>query len=467
MRLSQFTIVTCVGSVNNDVVTSRRELTDAETLSVLGRCFRLLQDHRRPSRSVPPPSASSNQGSPTTFLGRFLTKPVFEKIKHRITKLDHNLFDVIWPAVKKLPDNKNAIEAVEEDFNGGVVAPDYYAYTVFEEFTLPLIKDLHCINIYSDFQKHPESLFLPKPNPNEIDSETPYIFVNLNIDPPGKNILAGTIECSRNLEAFELPLNMNVGQLEMVERHLTTIFLSDEFTKVMNYVKIRTEEKAGTYYTMNEVLETPSEIRAILAASGLLIPLADSSELDDDKRLHGKHWSYGRGVFLSHDGNLAVWINVQDHIRVLTCTSHHHPAEVGYAYSIISRVMLHLGENLKYRWDDKLGYLSARPSFLGNSLHFSITINLPYLSKDPEHLKHLCTVRGLNHRETHSPEIVRIGNYQSLGVTELQTFHDYTTAVGNIIQLEKDLAMQNSMHIAEMFVNIFRRKRSNLVDANI
>lgn len=454
--------------VNNDVWSSRRDLTDGDILLLLERCFQLLQDNRLRSANKPPPSASANEGPPSSFLGRFLTRPIFDRIKYRVTKLDHNLFDVIWPAVKKLPNNKNAINAVEEDFNGGIVAPDYYAYPVFEEFLLPLIKDLHCINMYSDLQIHPESLFLPitLKKEDEVDFEPSYLPLNLDLDPPGKYILNGTIECSRNLDEFELPLNLNIGQLECVEKALTNIVLSEDFTKLFFPSNPDPDEKIGVYYTMNEVLENPSEIRTILAASGLLIPLCDSKEIDDDQRLHGRHWPYGRGVFITHNHNLAVWINVQDHVRIMTCTTHNNPAEIGKAYSILALTMIHFGEKLKYKWDEKLGHLSARPSFLGNSLRINMTLNVPYLSKDSENLKNICTVRGLNHRETLTPEMIRVGNYQSLGLTELQTFYDYTTAVSNILQLEKDLAMQNSMHIAEMFVNIFRKKRSSLVDGN-
>lgn len=455
--------------VNNDKWSSRRDLCDGDVLLLLERCFQLLQDTRLRSASGPPPSASANEGPPSSFLGRFLTRPAFERVKLRSTKLDHNLFDVIWPAVKKLPNNKNAIDVVEEDFNGGIVAPDYYAYPVFEEFLQPLIKDLHCINMYSDLQTHPESLFLPISlnKENEPDSEPTYLPITLDLDPPSKYVLAGTIECSRNLDEFELPLNLNVGQLESVERLVTNILLSDYFTKLFLPNSTDPDEKIGVYYTMNEVLENPSEIRAVLAASGLLIPLCDSKEIDDDQRLHGKHWPYGRGVFVAYNHNLAVWINVQDHVRVMTCTSHDHPGEIGKAYSLLALTMIHFSEKLKFRWDEKLGHLSARPSFLGNSLHINLTLNVAYLGKDPDSLKNICTVRGLNHRETVSPEVIRVGNYQSLGLTELQTFYDYTTAVSNILQLEKDLALQNSLHIAEMFVNIFRKKRSSLVDANI
>lgn len=271
------------------------------------------------------------------------------------------------------------------------------------------------------------------------------------------------MDCTRNLLEYELPKYMNVSQLENVERLITSVLLNEDTAKAL-YPNASEEDIAekgsGVYYTMNEVLEDPSEARVVLASKGLLIPLWNIPESD---RLHGKHWPYGRGVFLSNGNNLAVWINVLDHIRIVTCTSHTKPGNIGKIYSRVCRLINVLDKNLQLRFDEKLGYLSARPSVLGNTLQFNLALRFPHLIKEPDNLRHLCTTRGLTYnRNTNTSDVVRIGNRQCLGITELQLFDDFATAVANILQLEKDLAMSNSLHIAAMFVNIFRKKK--LVD---
>jgi arginine kinase len=119
----------------------------------------------------------------------------------------------------------------------------------------------------------------------------------------------GTLDCTRNLLDYELPKSLNVNQLETVERLVTTVLLSDDVARALypNASEDDLAEGCGVYYTMNEVLEDPSEARVVLASNGLLIPLWNIPESD---RLHGKHWPYGRGVFISNGSNLAVWINV-------------------------------------------------------------------------------------------------------------------------------------------------------------
>ncbi|XP_053609820.1 uncharacterized protein LOC128674871 isoform X2 [Plodia interpunctella] len=443
--------------IPEDRVSSRRALDTPEALDTLERCYRLLAS-ARPVRT--PLSASSNRATPPLVLGRFLKRSIFEIIKHRTTKLDHDLFDVIWPAVKKLPDNRNIIQTVEEDFPGGITAPDYYVYEVFHEFLLPLIKDLHNINVNSDLQIHPQSDFA------KIQSTTSASepLVELNIDTNDEFVLSGTIECSRNLNGFELPLNLKVGKLETIERIITTILLQDDFAKFSEQSNPESDQKGGTYYTLNEVLEKPSEICAALASSGLLIALCDREEIDDCTRLHGRHWPYGRGVFVTDDKTIAIWINVHDHLRVLVSTPTDSPGEIGLPFSKMSFIMSHLHQRLDFVWDPKLGHLSSRPTFLGAGIRFSLIINFPGLSKDSDNMKHLCAMRGLQYRETLSADIVRISNYQCLSTTETNCFNDFSTASSNLLHLEKDLSLQNSAHIATMLTNIFRRKRSSLAD---
>lgn len=273
--------------------------------------------------------------------------------------------------------------------------------------------------------------------------------------------IVGVLDVTRNLRAFELPKTLNHAQLELVERIVTTILLSKETAKVLypHTPEKEIEDKGtGTYYTMNEVLEEPSEARVALACNGLLIPLWN---IPDSETMHGPCWPYGRGVFISNGANLAVWINVLDHIRIVTCSPHTNPGSIGLIFSRISRLMTVLERHLNFYFDEKLGYLSARPSCIGNTLQFTLTVQLPHLIKEPDNLRHLCGVRGLTfHRNTSTTYVVRIGNQQSLGLTEIESFQTFTTAVANILQLEKDLALSNSMHIAATFLNIFKRKKA-------
>lgn len=448
-----------------DIYSSRRELNEPETLAILERCFRLLIGARHGTT----PKSAGNSG---TLIGRCLKRPTFDHIKHRVTRMDHNLFDVIWPAFKKY-DNSNynskassaysvISNTTDEDESLSVVAPDYESYIVFAEFFDPLIRDIHCVTASGDLPDHPLPRFFYEDEEGEeshdtLDEVTVSAINAYDLDPPAKYVQAGVIECCRNLENYTFPLTLTVNQLEEVEQEITNELMSQEISAMI--AEGSSEDEAGSYFTLNEILDQPSPIRAQLAAAGLLLPITDF-ELHDDKRLHGKHWPYGRGVYVASAGDLAIWVNVQDHLRVVSRTSDTRPGLIGHAYARMAKLMMVFDSKLKFKRDKKLGFLSARPCAIGNTLRFNVIIKFPELSKEFDNLKHLCVVRGLSIRETVKRDTVRIGNQQSLSITELQTLQDFSRAVLNVLALEKELSINNSLKIATLIAGLFRKRNS-------
>lgn len=426
-------------------MSARRDLDDAEMLNILDRCYRLLQGRR--DSTCKPGTAKPGEQSPiaTSLLAKHLKRPVYEATKRRLTALDHNLYDIIWPSVKKLPPNVHA--PIYFDFPLGIAAPDHLAYAVFQELFTPLLKEAHCLDAASEISQPPPAYLAAADGSDQ--------YFDYDLDSSGKWITSGAIEITRNLDYYHFPRCLTIGQLEEVERELTIELMKPD-------LMIReTDEDTGEagYYTLNEVLDEGSYIRAWLEVNGLMIPLYN---LDDSERLHGHHWPYGRGVYINAHRDTAAWINVLDHLRVIVKTPAYKPGNIGDAYAKISRISFELGRRLSFKHGPALGFLSCRPSCVGNTLRFRLNVRLSHLGKQRAQLLKLCVVRGLTIGDDingTSP----LGNQQCLGVTEPQTFEDYATAVSNILQLEKDLAMHNSLHIAQLFVSIFRRKKSGLI----
>ncbi|XP_052896551.1 uncharacterized protein LOC128303593 [Anopheles moucheti] len=463
--------------VPDDLHSARRPLDDVDTLTTLERCFKIIHEPiddlvrsvGLPTNSVPG-SASSLRVLITSYLARFLKRSVFDKVKKRQTRLDHNLFDVIWPAMKKATKEKR----LDEDLNVGIVMPDYDVFVVFQEFLVPMIKDIHCMEATQPFMPHPAMQYFPRYAINGQQSETGAIAafsnngnilrenpdsIQLNLDTSGKYITGCVIECARNLDAYEFPLNLGIAQLEQVERVITSRVLSMDFVRAIG------ETELGTYYSMNEILENPSEIRTILATNGLLIPLLDHTDpyqTAESIAINGRYWPYGRGVYVSVDTGLVVWVNTQDHLRLLCCTDSKDSASIGAAYSKIGRAMNYLEEWIQFKHSYFLGNLLSRPSFLGTGLKFTLTLVLPHLCKEQENLRHLCVVRGLHLFTDEDLPSVRMCNMRSLAQTEWQLFQDFSSAITNVVALEKELSMSNSLHIAATLLRIFRKKKHSL-----
>lgn len=448
-----------------DKYSARRDVTEPEILTALERCFRILAGSR--CGSLPNTPAKAGR-----LLSRCLKRPVFDRLKHRVTCMDHNLIDVIWPALRKHeklnPSDINSFSVsrppsaiYEDDFTVNVVAPDYESYIVFQEFFDPLIREIHCLTATGDLPDHPGPSFFSMSDKERVDNieNSAKLIQGSDLDSSGRYIISGVIECCRNMGKYPLPLNLTINQLENSEREITSVLMRQELTGLL--AEGSSEDEPGTYYTLIEVLERPSDVRVRLAAAGLLSPITDTEDLDP-KRLHGKHWPYGRGVYLAAAGNLAIWVNVQDHIRVICSTSEAKPGKLGKIYVRMAKLMSVMDQRLIFTRDKKLGFLSSRPNCVGNTLRIHLGMKFPTLSKDPSNLKHLCIARGLECKETIRRSIFIISNQQSLSITELQTLQDFCRAALNVLSVEKEMTLNNnSLKIANVISSIFRKRKSS------
>uniref|UniRef100_A0A1B0G1F3 Uncharacterized protein n=1 Tax=Glossina morsitans morsitans TaxID=37546 RepID=A0A1B0G1F3_GLOMM len=448
--------------VPHDFHSSRRSLDDEDVAQILDRCFDVIQDSRKVwsgsnasalSHRKPLSGASSMQLVITSYLSRFLKPSVYEKIKRRQTRLDHNLFDVIWPALRKTSKER----LLEEDINCGVIAPDFDIYVVFQEFMVPLIKDMQCMAVNSDFKPHPRIAYFPTEDGERLNTAR-FLF-----DDEANLVIRCTVECSRNLDNYELPLNLTVGQIEQVERCIMSKLFNEEF------VKIAQEPEPGNYYTLTEVLEENSDVYQILEEYGLLIPFLDTRDVIQAAEcnvFHGHLWPYGRGVYISASNRLALWLNCQEHLRVIATSTLKDPNDMGSVYTRIGRTVTYLEQRLHFKESFLLGYLQARPSYLGTGLKVTTILTLPNLMKEMDNLRHLCAVRGLHLTTSNSNDKIQVCliNMRSMGAMEYEIFQDYCTAVTNILALEKDMSLSNSKHIALMLLKIFRRKKTRGIE---
>lgn len=449
-------------TVPDDLHSARRELQDGEISRTLERCFSVIAEsgkllsgstasalsHRKPL------SASALQLSVTSYLSRFLKRAVYEKIKRRQTRLDHNLFDVLWPAMRKT----SKLRHLEEDINCGIIAPDFDVFVVFQEFLVPFLKDMHCLSIDADFKPHPQLAYFPMDNGERLNTAA-FVY-----DDESLLVTRCIVEASRNLDQLELPLNLTIGQIEQAER----VMMGKIFTA--NFAEAIGETESGSYYTLTELLEANSEVASMLSNLGLMIPLLDTKDLvqaAESTAFNGSLWPYGRGVYVNSAQNMAVWLNCQEHLRVISSSSAKEPADMGAAYTRVGRAISYLETQLHFKESYLLGYLQSRPAFLGTGLKMTTIVKLPNLMKELDNLRHLCSVRGLSMITNRLSKLtVRLINMQSMGIVEYVLFQDYCTAVTNILSLEKDMSLTNSKHIATMLVKIFKRKKNSIVDRN-
>lgn len=174
-------------SVQDDTVSARKDLDDQDMIALLDRCYNVIQGRRTSLTSNSSAITTATYTSQSPLLSKHLKKPLFDAIHLRMTKLDHNLYDLIWPSVKKLPTDLTFRTALEQDFPLGIVIPDLYAYKVFAELLEPIIKDYNNQDLHFEQSPQPRSDFV-----EEIDTEKMTSFSSdLDLDSQARWIITG------------------------------------------------------------------------------------------------------------------------------------------------------------------------------------------------------------------------------------------------------------------------------------
>ncbi|KAG8284015.1 hypothetical protein J6590_003707, partial [Homalodisca vitripennis] len=415
----------------DDTVSARRENDDVEKLNTLERCFKLIQD-------------PFNDLSESSLLRQFLTEDVFSRYKSLLTRSDHSLLDLIRPGMKQIFEKSNS------STESPIVLPDYESFVVFQDLVTPTIRALNGLDPFGPPEPHPKSVFWSE----EIDDT----FESQSIDPSGKILQSCSVECSRNLKDLNFPRTFTLKNLEDTEAAISTVlsqfYSSNDFEDFSSlHEDTNLEDTNGVYCTLNEILEPENEIYKQLEVQNLLEPdLFRKSKKE-------KHWPNGRGVHIWPEISAACWINVQEHIKIKCSLGEDAKGRIGVIFKRLSKLVHHLEENFEFERDEFLGYLATDPQLVGNGMKFHAVLKLPHLGTDLLDLQQLCRVRGLLVESLEGKDEFHLSNRQTLGITELATFREFSRAVSNIVELEKSTAKVEALNLSKAIMNFLTRKK--------
>ena len=91
-----------------------------------------------------------------------------------------------------------------------------------------------------------------------------------------------------------------------------------------------------------------------------------------------RDWPSGRGVFMNRAKTFLVWINEEDHLRIISMEP---GADVASVFERLTRGAAFLEKFITFNRNDHLGYITSCPSNLGTGLRASVHIKLPKLLK--------------------------------------------------------------------------------------
>lgn len=210
-----------------------------------------------------------------SLLKKYLTNEVLQLLKGVITKNDVNLWDCTQSGLTHC------------DSSVGVYAGDLESYDDFKPLFDPIIMDYH-----GQLENQDEVLHKPSDwgNVEEI----------LNIDPEKKYIKSTRIRIARNIEGFAFFQKLSEQQFVEIE------------TKIKDVLVTLENDIAGTYTPVNEMTE---EVFNDLVNRHLIFKKGN-----EFLRTAGcyRFWPSGRGTFYNSAETFLVWVNEEDHLRIIS-----------------------------------------------------------------------------------------------------------------------------------------------------
>lgn len=361
------------------------------------------------------------------FMAEFLREnpAVYHKLKNKKTSMGVTFADCIKTGV----DNKGHpfIKTV------GATAGDEESYELFRDFFDPVTA-----------ARHPgyDPRTMTQPTNLKIDELS-----KTDIDPDCKYVLTTRVRTGRSVRNFRLPPAISFEERRKLE------------TLVVKGLMNMKGDLKGDYYPLNgsrsygpKPTGMTKDKEAELRSMGNLFQEPDSTLLLASGM--GRHWPDGRGVFHNEAKNLFVWVNEEDHLRIVSMQgSRTKPSPEGKnirevtarfirACAEVQTVLKEGGSDFMH--NPRLGWVLTCPSNLGTGLRAGTMVNLPILSARPE-WKKLLGKMGLQCRGTGGVDSGSTGgtwdvsNSDRIGKGEVDLVNTLIEGAAQLVKWEKAL----------------------------
>ncbi|XP_061115753.1 creatine kinase S-type, mitochondrial-like [Conger conger] len=370
-------------------------------LSQAGDCLSAAE-----RRKMYPPSADyPDLRKHNNCMAAALTPGIYAHLRDRVTPNDWTLDQSIQTGV----DNPGHpfIKTV------GMVAGDEESYEVFADLFDPVIKIRH--NGYDPrTMTHPTDLDSSKITSGMFDE---------------RYVLSSRVRTGRSIRGLSLPPACSRSERREVERVAV---------QALSGLK---GDLSGRYYSLGEM--TDEEQQRLIDEHFLfdkpVSPLLTAAGMARD-------WPDARGIWHNNEKNFLIWINEEDHTRIISMEKGGNMKRVFERFcrglQEVERLIMERG--WEFMWNEHLGYILTCPSNLGTGLRAGVHVRLPNLSKDPRFKKILDNLR-LQKRGTGGVDTAAVGdtfdisNNDRLGKSEVELVQLVIDGVNYLIECEKRL----------------------------
>lgn len=189
-----------------------------------------------------------------------------------------------------------------------------------------------------------------------------------------KYVLSSRIRTGRSIVGFRLPPAIHKDEREKLENVIITA--SKDFTG----------EFAGWYKGLYDMTDAEHEtfIKEHIMFDKPVSPLLIESGMARD-------WPSGRGMYANNDRTFILWVNEEDHLRIVSMQKGGNMKQV-FTRWCEGLKTLEDGikkQGFKYMYHPHLGYILTCPSNLGTGVRCGVHLKIPLLSAHKD-FKNIC-----------------------------------------------------------------------------
>lgn len=155
-----------------------------------------------------------------------------------------------------------------------------------------------------------------------------------------------------------------------------------------------------------------------------------------------RFWPSGRGIYHNDDKTFLVWVNEEDHLRIISMQM---GGDLGAVFRRLVTGVNDIEKRLPFSHHDRLGFLTFCPTNLGTTVRASVHIKVPKLAANKAKLEEVASkynlqVRGTRGEHTEAEGgIYDISNKRRMGLTEFDAVKEMYDGIAELIKIEKEL----------------------------
>jgi len=345
------------------------------------------------------------------WMAKVLTKEMYAKLKERKTSSGYTIDHVIQTGVDN-PGHPFIMTV-------GCVAGDEESYETFKEFFDPIIEGRHAG--YKPTDTHKTCL-----DPSKI----------VGADFDMKYVLSSRCRTGRSIRGYSLPPWCNRAERKKVESIVSEALnrLGGEFQGQYFPLKGMTEEEQEQHIADHFLFDKP--VSPLLTCAGM-----------------ARDWPEGRGIWFNKAKNFLVWINEEDHIRVISMQKDGNMKQVFTRWcdglNLFEAEIKKAGH--EFMWNQHLGYVLTCPSNLGTGVRCGVHVKIPLVSAKTDLFATILEKMRLQKRGAGGVDCEAVGgifdisNSDRLGFSEVELVNMLIEGVHFLVACEKKLEAGGSI----------------------